>query len=443
MTATSAAGLTTQGLRLGDGTWQTSSLEDGAYSLSVIAAGFREATTSGLQVKRGLTTQVVVDLVAVPHEPPPRCAKIRLTASKLAFRICLLPSQIHLPRFVLDWPVDEVVSSKVKWPAPDYTRIQADDRFVEIQIETAAPGERALDVGAGVENQPRQFLRMQPSEFGIARLQEKLKLRPAEAAPWRDFTPLNLDERVANATDITRWLADWRDELAAAHPGYAIERSKPAIHGQDIKVLIARRERPPERPVGWAVFGSVGVPLVVTPEDQILPSDVPHEKVLPARPWRFYDRLKDLGIERADELPHIWTELFARVDDSDPAPDFAGDMLDDARGSVLLIRDQRLYFPGVSATDMAGLQGTPLATDAGLANASVNEVAERLGGNLALARQLISNARAAVGRDARSLGGLSGITNDAIGGLRAEGITSHSSTRTPRKNFRADCANWV
>ena len=426
VTATRTGGGSTDGLRLGDGTWQVAELEDGQYSLSVVAAGFREGTASGVEVKRGFTTQVMVDLVAVPRTDPSTCFKVLWQSrERLAARVCLLPKLIHLPRLVLNWPVEYVANSKVKWPAYDYRRIQSGDTLVEIEVETAAFKARGVEEAvAEASAATPQFLRLSKRQFGVAELQKKLKLQPAEPAPWRNFTPLNLRELARNAAAVERWLGQWRDTLAADHPGYGIERATPALFfGVEQRSLAVRRVAP-TKPEAWAVFGSVGVPLIVTPENEILPLPVRPEEVLPARPWFFYDKLRDLGIELADQVPQLWTELFDQIQFTDPAPEFAPEILHDARDAVTKIQEGRLYFPGVKGDDMARLRDTPFGTDVGLANASVTDVAAVLGGNAALARQLISNARLAVNQDSWSLRGLAGLGAGELAGLRAQGVHS-------------------
>jgi hypothetical protein len=426
VTATRDGGGSTDGLRLGDGSWQVAELEDGQYSLRVVAAGFREAMASGLEVKRGFTTQVLVDLLAVPRSDPPACFRVHWQVrERLAARVCLLPKLIHLPRLVLDWPVEYVATSKVQWPAYDYRRIQSDDTLVELEIETAAFQARGTEetVADSAAANP-QFLRLSKRKFGVAELQQRLKLKPAEPPPWRNFTPLNLRELARNAAAVEQWLGQWRDTLAADHPGYGLERAIPAIWFGAEPANFAVRRVAPAKAEAWAVFGSVGVPLVVTPENEILPLPVRPEEVLPARPWFFYDRLKDLGIQYADQVPHLWTELFDAIQFTDPAPEFASDILHDAREAVTKIQADRLYFPGVKADDMARLRDTPFGTDVGLANAAVAGVAAVLGGNAALARQLISNARLAVNPDSWSLRGLAGLGAGELTGLRAQGVNS-------------------
>jgi hypothetical protein len=417
-------GTGTDGLRLGDGNWQVPELDDGTYSLTVVAAGFHDATTSGLQVRRGFTTQVEVELVAVPRADPPFCQRVRAAAAQgWAGRLCLLPKLIHLPRFVLDWPLDRVASSAVKWPAFDFRRAEKGGVLVDIEVETAAFFAADTEPASGTAASKPMFLRLDPREKGVARLQDKLKLKPAAPPPWKDFEPVVLKEFASNASEIERWLGTWRDALAADHPGYAIERATPGLR-------VARTARgfthmgTPDKPYAWAVFGSVGVPVVVTPEREILPLPVRPEVVLPGRTWLFHERLKDFDILLADQIPHLWTGLFEDLQVTDPTPEFGPEVLTDARGMVTHIQTERLYFPDVRAEDLSRLRDTPFATDVGLANANLTELTAALGGNAALARQLIRNARQAVTPDSWSLRGLADLDDRTLAGLRAQGVNS-------------------
>lgn len=419
------AGANTDGLRLGDGNWQVPELDDGTYALTVVAAGFHDATTSGLEVKRGFTTQVVVDLVAVPRADPPLCQRVRAVAAQgWAGRLCLLPKLIHLPRFVLDWPLDRVATSAVKWPAFDFRRAEKGGALVDIEVETAAFFAAGTEPASGAPAAGKpMFLRLDPREKGVARLQDKLKLQPAAPPPWKDFEPVVLKDFASNAAEVERWLGAWRDALAADHPGYAIERATPGLR-------VARVARgftnlgTSDKPYAWAVFGSVGVPVVVTPEREILPLPVRPEVVLPGRTWLFHERLKDFGIVLADQIPHLWTGLFEDLQVTDPTPEFGPDVLNDARGMVTHIQTERLYFPDVRVEDLQRLRDTPFATDVGLANANVTELTAALGGNAALARQLIRNARQAVTPDSWSLRGLADLDDRTLAGLRAQGVNS-------------------
>jgi hypothetical protein len=402
-------------------------LDDGNYSVTVVAAGFKNASASGLEVKRGQITQVVIDLVAAPHTEPPVCKLAKPKRGRTAARLCVVPKLVYLPRFVVDWPLETAGSAKVKWPVPDVRQIEIDDKLFKVEIRSQVSAELAAQ---SLSSAPvfayEESMILPRKQFGVAQLQQRFHLKPAEPPPWQNFTPFDFAAETTNAPELEKWLAEWRAELAASHPGYGIEQANPRIFfSREIWSAVGGRNMP-KKPTAWAVFGSAGVPLIVTLETDILPLPVDISVAMPGQLPDLYDRLRELGIKTADQVPNLWSQVFEYIGFTDPAPDFIPDILEDVRTNVLRIQAERQYFPGAGVDVMKRLQKTPFATDVGLANATVSELAEALGGPAfsAQARQLISNARRAVERSAWSLGNLPALNAETETGLRVLGVGS-------------------
>ena len=227
-----------------------------------------------------------------------------------------------------------------------------------------------------------------------------------------DFAPLPADVRI--------WLQSWQKWLQERYPDKNVDCNDPTLYIDDYyappkgKVI-------PERPQALALFGDLVVPLLLTISYYTTPLPVPLARAgIRGLTQDVIEQLAGVGIYTVDQVVAAWSQLISNA--TGRSLEYSRLLIADAAHAIDRLYESRRYYEGMDSEIKEVLEQMALSDDVALANADLDELAEKLDSR-GFALRLITQAWQAVPAEHWSLASFQ-FSDQQVQALAEMGITS-------------------